>query len=74
MSGTDTEEIALFGWTAGAGLEKAVFGRVAFGAEARYTRYPDESWVVPFSDVAISVPTVVAANGLSLRLRLLLFF
>ena len=74
VSGTTTEEITLLGWTAGAGLEKAVFGRVAVGAEARYTRYPDESWTVPFTDVAITVPTVVHANGLSLHLRLLVFF
>ena len=73
-SGTDTRDVTLAGWSLGAGLEKTVIGRLAVAAEARYANSGEASWAADFSDVKITVPTTISAEGLSVLLRVLLRF
>lgn len=74
VSGTDSRDLDLQGWTAGLGLEKALGQQLALRAETRYTQYASEDWVTPFDDVAVTVPAVLEANEASLSLRLARYF
>lgn len=74
VSGTDSRDLDLQGWTAGIGLEKALGQQLALRAETRYTQYASEDWVTPFDDVGVTVPAVLEANETSLSLRLARYF
>lgn len=74
VSGTDSRDLDLQGWTAGIGLEKALGQQLALRAETRYTQYASEDWVTPFDDVDVTVPAVLEANETSLSLRLARYF
>ena len=74
VSGTDSRDLDLQGWTAGLGLEKALGQQLALRAETRYTQYASEDWVTPFDDVGVTVPSVLEANEISLSLRLARYF
>ena len=74
VSGTDSRDLDLQGWTAGLGLEKALGQQLALRAETRYSQYASEDWVTPFDDVAVTVPAVLEANEASLSLRLARYF
>ena len=74
VSGTDSRDLDLQGWTVGLGLEKALGQQLALRAETRYTQYASEDWVTPFDDVAVTVPAVLEANEASLSLRLARYF
>lgn len=71
-SGTDPRDAVLYGWSAGVGVEKFLAGRLAVAAEARYADDGEASWVADFSDVKITVPSVVTASGISLRATLVI--
>ena len=74
VSGTDSRDLDLQGWTVGLGLEKALGQQLALRAETRYTQYATENWVTPFDDVGVTVPAVLEANETSLSLRLARYF
>ena len=74
VSGTDSRDLDLQGWTAGLGLEKALGQQLALRAETRYTQYASKTWVTPFDDVAVTVPAILDANEASLSLRLARYF
>ena len=73
VSGTDVHDQAFTGWTTGAGLEKRL-GRAAIRGEVRYTDYGSSERVVPYDDLAITVPLALEADGVGASLSLLWYF
>lgn len=73
VSGTDVHDQAFTGWTTGAGLEKRL-GRAAIRGEVRYTDYGSSAWVVPYDDLAITVPLALEADGVGASVSLLWYF
>ena len=67
-TGSDSRALTLEGITLGIGVERRLIERLPIRLELRRTEYDDNSWVVPFDDVGVSVPTSVGADqtGLSL--------
>ena len=70
VAGASSRAIELQGMTLGIGVERRIIERMPLRLELRHTDYDDESWVEPFTDVGVTVPTVVGADqtGLSLSL------
>ena len=71
-SGRDSREVEQIAWGIGAGLETTLVGRLGLAAEVRYTIHAEDSWVADFSEVKVTVPTTIGAEGLALQLRLLI--
>lgn len=69
----DTHEEAFTGWAAGGGFEKR-FGSAAVRSELRYTAYGNAERVVPYDELAISVPLRLSAHGASMVVSLLWHF
>ena len=55
VTGTDIHDEAFTGWTGGAALEKRL-GNTSMRGELRYTDYGGTGRVVPYPDLAITVP------------------
>ena len=73
VSGTDVHDQDFAGWTAGAGLEKRL-GRTSIRGELRYTGLGRSHRIVPYDDLAITVPLVLEADGIGALMSLLWFF
>ena len=67
---TESHDEHFTGWTAGAGLEKRL-GNAAIRGEVRYTDYGSAERVVPYDDLAITVPLVLEADGVGVLVSLL---
>ena len=72
-SGTDRFDENFTGWTTGGGIEKKL-GAIALRGEVRYTDYGSASRTIPFSDVGVTVPLSLKANGVSARFGLIFYF
>ena len=72
-AGTDIHDEDFIGWTAGAGLEKRL-GNAAIRGEVRYTDYESSERVVPYDDLAITVPLRLEADGVGVLVSLLWSF
>ena len=72
-SGTDVHDEGFAGWTAGAGLEKRL-GNVSIRGEMRYTDHGVSNRVVPYDDLAITVPLAFEAGGIGALAGLLWHF
>ena len=70
VSGTDSRTLDFDGTVLGIGLERRFRQRIAVRLELRHTRYDDESWVTPFDDVAVTVPTAVGTKQSALVVSL----
>ena len=70
VTGASSRAVELEGMTLGIGVERRIIERMPLRLELRRTDYDDENWVEPFTDVGVTVPTVVGADqtGLSLSL------
>lgn len=70
VMGSDSRALTLEGITLGIGVERRLIERLPIRLELRRTEYDDNSWVVPFDDVGVRVPTSVGADqtGLSLSI------
>ena len=70
VSGTDSRGLEFEGVTLGIGAERRILERMPIRLELRHTDYDDISWVEPFSEVGVSVPTVIGTDqtGLSLSI------
>lgn len=70
VAGTASRELTFEGITLGIGVERRILERLPLRLELRRTEYDDESWVEPFDEVGVTVPTVVGADqtGLSLSI------
>ena len=66
VSGTDSRDLDFDGSIIGIGFERLVRQRVAVRLELRSTRYDDQSWVAPFDDVGVTVPTAVGTKQIGL--------
>lgn len=73
VSGMDTFNENFNGWTTGGGLEKKL-GNAAIRGELRYTDYGSARRVIPFDEVAVKVPLLLEADGVSLRVALVWYF
>ncbi|WP_428099504.1 outer membrane beta-barrel protein [Candidatus Rariloculus sp.] len=62
VSGTDSRSLGLQGWTAAVGIERRLWLSFAVRIELRRTQYDNESWVTPFDDVGVTVPTAVGTE------------
>ena len=73
VSGTFRYEEGFTGWTTGAGLEQRL-GRGAVRGELRYTDYGSAGRVVPYDDLAITVPIGMKPDGIGFQLSLIWHF
>ena len=73
VSGTDVHDEDFTGWTAGAGLEKRL-GNVSIRGEMRYTDHGGSNRIVPYDDLAITVPLAFEADGIGALASLLWHF
>ena len=74
VTGTDSRDLELQGWTAGIGMDKMLGQQLALRAEIRYTRYDGEDWTTPFDEVGVTVPASLEAGETGLSLRLARYF
>ena len=63
VSGTDVHDEAFTGWTAGAGVERRL-GSTSIRGEVRYTDPGSSERVVPYDELAITVPLRLEADGI----------
>ena len=70
VSVTNVHDQDFAGWTAGAGLEK----RLGIRREVRYTDHGGSERVVPYDELAITVPLRLEADGLGALVSLLWHF
>lgn len=66
VSGTDSRDLDLAGWTAGLGWEKRLQERISLRLETRYTRYEDQEWTTVFEEEGVTVPAVLRARAIGL--------
>ena len=69
-TGSEIRDLSLMGWTAGLGVEKMLGKRLGLQIEARLTQYGSESWVTSFTDLGVTVPSVVDSDNFHLLFRL----
>ena len=73
VSVTDVHDQDFTGWTVGAGLEKRL-GNTSIRGEVRYTDHGGSERVVPYDELAITVPLRLEADGLGALVSLLWHF
>ena len=79
VSGTDGRDVDPLATTWGLGLEKRLGSgeynrRIALRFEAAYTSYGEESWIVDFPDVRVTVPSTVEADGIGVTISMVRLF
>ena len=74
VTGTDSRDLEVQGWTVGAGMERMLGQQIPLRAEIRYSRYGGEDWVTPFDEVGVTVPASLEADEVGLSMRLARFF
>ncbi|MXW09713.1 MAG: hypothetical protein F4X47_10015 [Gammaproteobacteria bacterium] len=67
VSGTDTRDLNHQAFTFGLGLEKGLGEGLALRVEASHTPYCDEQWTAQFTEVGVTVPTVLDAGETGLK-------
>lgn len=68
MSGFgDTDDAALWGWTAGAGAEAMIFSNVTARVEYRYTDYEDETFTLGTGTVDSDLSTHTVRAGVGVK-------
>ena len=68
VAGSDSRSMTVEGITLGIGVERRILERLPVRLELRRTEYDDESWVEPFDDIGVTVPTSVGVDQTSLSL------
>ena len=74
VSGTDSRNLGLEGWTAAVGIERRLWLRFAVRVELRHTQYDDKSWVTPFDDLGVTVPTAVGTEQTGIVIGIARYF
>ena len=67
VSGTDARDLNHQAFTFGFGLEKGLGEGLALRVEASHTPYCDEQWTAQFTEVGVTVPTVLDAGETGLK-------
>ena len=67
VSGTDTRDLNHQAFTFGFGVEKGLGERLGLRVEASHTPYCDEQWTAQFTEVGVTVPTVLDAGETGLK-------
>lgn len=67
VSGTDTRDLNHQAFTFGLGMEKGLGERLGLRIEASHTPYCNEQWTAQFTEVGVTVPTVLDAGETGLQ-------
>ena len=67
VSGTDTRDLNQQAFTFGFGVEKGLGERLGLRVEASHTPYCDEQWTAQFTEVGVTVPTVLDAGETGIK-------
>ncbi len=67
VSGTDARDLNHQAFTFGLGLEKGLGEGLALRVEASHTPYCNEQWTAQFTEVGVTVPTVLDAGETGLK-------